>query len=50
MRECRRLADRQDSLRAGEQHHRLLLPGERLELRLLQQFRQAAAAVQLLLR
>ena len=37
------------ALRSGEEHHRLLLPGERLELRLLEQFRKALAAVQLLL-
>src|ERR1019366_10055904 len=36
------------ALRAGKQYHRLLLPTERLELRLLQQFREALAAVELL--
>ncbi len=36
-------------MRTGEESHDLLLPGERLELRLLQQFRKALAAVELLL-
>ena len=38
------------ALRAGEENDHLLLPGERLELRLLEQFSQALAAVELLLR
>jgi len=37
------------ALGAGEENHDLLLPCERLELRLLEEFGQAAAAVELLL-
>ncbi len=40
----------QIALRAGKENHRLLLPAQRLELRLLQQFGQPLPAIQLLLR